>query len=222
MTNPNLSRVQQIQEPNNNGRGGIYLIRNFDPNLPRKKWGYRKGQSRPPLTTNDRNTTSILTSFHFDDFPQVPYVRNPKHVHVRIVYNPTTNPTVKGTPLVKRKPTKSNRNFVLNRQLIPGGANTFFNQRYNVQPGGTSQIFFPDLRPGEALYFEGNYTFHGVPRRKNMVTIFSPNNYEKSSLLTPNNLTGKTSPSNKRTSKRSSPNSPSNSSTPRQSKTAKL
>ena len=238
MTNTNLTRVQQIQKPNKNGRGGIYLIRNFNPNLP-QKWDYTMVKVPPnPNAPTQTLLDPSLKSFHFDDLPQIKRPDS-KRPQPRIIYNPTTNPIVKGTPLVKRKPTESNKKFVLNRQLIPG-ANTFFNDRYEIQPTGNSQIIFPDLKPGEALYFEGNYTFHAVPSRKHIISVFSPS-LGNPRILTPNNLApskrvrspksprspsnsppGKTSPSNKRASKRSSPNSPTNSSTPRRSKTAKL
>ena len=242
MTNTNLTRVQQIQKPNKNGRGGIYLIRNFNPNLP-QKWDYTMSKVPPKSNAPTQNLLDpSLKSFHFDDLPQIPRHHMLDRPHPRIIYNPTTNPMVKGTPLVKRNPTELNKKFVLNRELHPG-TNTFFNDRYETQPTGNSQIIFPDLKPGEALYFEGNYTFHAVPFRKHSISIFSPGLSSNRRILTPNNLAanspskrvrspksprspsnsppGKTSPSNKRASKRSSPNSPTNSSTPRKFKTAK-
>ena len=229
MTNPNLNRVQIIQKSNKNGRGGIYLIRNFDPNLP-QKWDYTMVKN-----TNTTNAPTqhlldpSLNTFHFDDAPQVTRPKIMSRPQPRIIYNPTTNPIVKGTPLVMRNPTEKNKKFVLNRQLIPSmPVNTFFNDRYEIQPTGPSQIIFPDLEPGAALYFEGNYTFHAVPSRKHIIMRFSPGFSSNRRILTPHNLTGankraskRSSPSNKRASKRSSPNSPSNSSTPRKSKTAK-
>ena len=204
MTKPNLSRVQQIQKPNSKGRGGIYLIRNFNPKLP-QKWDYNMKE--------DTNTTNApiehlfdLKTFHFDDAPQIPR-KITSRPQPRIIYNPPNNPKVKGTPLVKRNPTKNNRKFVLARQLIPKmPANSFFNARYKIQPTGNSQIIFPDLEPGEALYFEGNYTFHAAPSRQHVIRRFSPALSSKRRILTPNNLAN--SPSKRVRSPKSPSNSP--------------
>tara|TARA_Y100000741_G_C18189801_1_gene532993 strand:+ start:125 stop:733 length:609 start_codon:yes stop_codon:yes gene_type:complete len=190
-----------IQAANNKGRGGIYLIKNFDQSVARKLSYLRDVRDANRFAPN--KNLSNIRSFHFDESGRI------KTPQPRIIYNPTTNPTVKGTPLLKRKPTKENRNFVLSRRSYPNGNNGNFDEIYKVLSTGNSQLMFPDLKPGEALYFEGNYTFHGIPSRQHTIHIFAPGLGAKM-VLTPNNLVGKVTSPNPNRKRASSPNSPPN------------
>lgn len=177
-----MNKVRTIQEPNVSGKGGIYVIKHFDPNKAPKSFKRSIAQAAGPKSLAKQilngNLPAHLASFHFNFIPEYREIygnaQNFSNLQRRIIYNPGPKP-VPGTILVLRNPTNKDREKVIKRQYKGLHFNKFIDEIYpkNECTACESQIICPMLQRGNALYFEGCKTVHAVPLRNQEIERLS-------------------------------------------------